>query len=152
MRTKTALVGLILFSFFLAPWITASEKHALNSVKFQAVNKIYVGEMGTTDEAARFRMLLADELSHEGFTVVEHPNEADGVLTGVLVVRVHAERSATSATLELRSSTGEKIWESDFKPTSKNLRKDSVRACAKKVAQTLQKDRQEAAKPSNKVK
>ena len=44
-----------------------------------AVQKIYVEDMGVSPEAMRFRLLLEDQLSVNGFTVVAKRNEADAV-------------------------------------------------------------------------
>ena len=46
------------------------------------VQKIYVEDMGTSPEAARFRLLLEDQLSENGFVVVAKREEADAVLSG----------------------------------------------------------------------
>lgn len=44
---------------------------SLNGVLW--TQKIYVGEMGQSDEAARFRILLGDGLTKVGFTPCETP-------------------------------------------------------------------------------
>ena len=77
------------------------------------VQKIYISELGSSDEAARFRLLLEDELSERGFTVVGGAAEADAVLSGALSVS-HAGRHGgvtdVAVTVRLHSAGGERLW------------------------------------------
>ena len=81
--------------------------------KLQSVRQIYVGEMGRSDEARRFRLLLQDQLAKKGFVVVEKIEDADAILTGALSVRVD-EGSQARAYIRLDAQNGERLWARDF--------------------------------------
>ena len=77
------------------------------------VRKIYVEEMGTSAEAARFRLLLEDQLSGQGFTVVDSPEKADAVLGGALSVDepgIFGGDSDVGVTARLTSAGGVRLW------------------------------------------
>ena len=82
--------------------------------KFQLVRKIYVGDMGSVDEAERFRFLLEEQLSKKGFTVVERAEDADAILSGALSVRVFDDKSEARVYVKLESPGGERLWARDF--------------------------------------
>jgi hypothetical protein len=44
--------------------------------------KLFVGTMGRSDEAERFRLLLSEEAEKAGFIGVDRPEVADVILTG----------------------------------------------------------------------
>ncbi len=94
------------------------------------VQKIYIGELGASDEAARFRLLLEDELNRRGFAVVDKAEKADAVLSGALSVSpggVHGGVGGNVAvTVRLVSPGGERLW-------SINLPKPVTLASAFKV-------------------
>jgi hypothetical protein len=107
------------------------------------VRKIYVGDMGTDTEADRFRLLLEEQLSKRGFTIVERPESADAILTGALSVRVFDNKSEARAFVRLASPTGERLWSRDFgnrlliNPFS---RQEPVKRRAEEVANRLRED------------
>jgi hypothetical protein len=70
--------------------------------------------MGKADEASRFRLLLEEELSKRGFTIVDSADQADGVLTGVLSLRVLDEKSQARVYVTMSSPGGQRIWARDF--------------------------------------
>ena len=77
------------------------------------VRKIYVERMGASAEAARFRLLLEDQLSGKGFTVVDRPEEADAVLGGALSVDdsgIFGGDPDVGVTARLTSAGGERLW------------------------------------------
>jgi hypothetical protein len=78
------------------------------------VRKIYVGDMGTADEADRFRYLLEEQLKKRGFTVVGTAGEADAVLSGALSVRVMDQKSEARAFVKLEDAAGRRLWARDF--------------------------------------
>jgi hypothetical protein len=80
----------------------------------QRIQKIYVGDMGKADEASRFRLLLEDELAKRGFTIVDSADQADGILTGVLSLRVLDENSQARVYVTMNSPGGQRIWARDF--------------------------------------
>jgi hypothetical protein len=88
----------------------------LFSQTLATVESVHVGEMGTSDEAARFRLLLEEELAERGFQVVEDKAKADAVMTGVLTVRVYDDELVARAKVALKDRTGKRIWGGDFGP------------------------------------
>ncbi|HLL76308.1 MAG TPA: hypothetical protein VK421_13735 [Pyrinomonadaceae bacterium] len=107
------------------------------------VRKIHVGDMGTADEADRFRFLLEEQLRKRGFTVVGSPAEADAVLTGALSVRVFDEKSEARAFVKLEDAAGRRLWARDFghkilvNPFS---RQEPTKRRAEEVAKELRRD------------
>lgn len=113
------------------------------------VEKIFVGDMGQGNEAERFRLLLAQELSRANFKPVDKAEEADAVLTGVLVVRTYELNSAATATVVLKTAKGEKVWESGFDPPKKRKVKrpsDPVMFQAQDIVFHLRQDWEESKK------
>ena len=82
--------------------------------RLQKVQKIYVGDMGSDDEADRFRLLLEDALTKRGFTVVSRAEDSDAVLTGALSVRVLARQTEARVYVRLETRGGERLWAKDF--------------------------------------
>jgi hypothetical protein len=111
--------------------------------RLSLVRRIYVGDMGTADEADRFRLLLEDQLSKKGFVIVERPEIADAVLTGALSVRVFDDKSEARAFVRLTTPAGDRIWARDF--GSRLLynpfnRREPVKRRAEEVANRLRED------------
>jgi hypothetical protein len=107
----------------------------------RSTQKIYVGEMGQSDEAARFRILLGDELTKAGFTVVDSVSKADATLSGIMTVRVYDDSSIARATVSLTSSDGVRLWGKDFEPRAHFGRgSDTVRFRAQDIAKNLRKE------------
>jgi hypothetical protein len=104
------------------------------------VKRIYIGSMGQSDESERFRILLGAELTKAGFTSVDAPEKADGVLTGAISVRVYADASIARATVVLKTPGGTHLWDRDFQPHAHFGRVDTVKLRAQDVATTLRKD------------
>ena len=113
------------------------------------VEKIFVGDMGQGNEAERFRLLLSQELSRANFKTVDKAEEADAVLTGVLVVRTYELKSDATATVVLKTTKGEKVWESGFdRPKKRKAKraKDPVMFQAQDIALRLRDDWDESGK------
>src|SRR4051794_34357780 len=104
---RTFIAALTVVAAFAVP-LCAQSSGGLSVVK-----KIHVGSMGQSDEAERFRMLLEEELSKAGFVAVPNAEEADGILTGVLAVRVYSDESLARVTVALKSADGHRIWGKD---------------------------------------
>jgi hypothetical protein len=141
------LVIAVVFSSTLTTLQFGEEVASLASVK-----RIQVGSMGQSDEAERFRLLLADELGKVGFATTDDAKTADAVLTGALSVRVYAEESRARVTVVLKTPGGLRMWGKDFQP---NLdfhwrTSDTVKRCAQVVAKTLRKDVEKAARGATK--
>ena len=141
----TATLALIFC--FLAGAATAAaasgNERARKLPDLRDVRKIYVGDMGTADEADRFRFLLEEQLKKRGFTVVGSPAEADAVLTGALSVRVFDEKSEARAFVKLEDAAGRRLWARDFghkilvNPFS---RQEPTKRRAEEVAKELRRD------------
>lgn len=107
----------LLATLLLAASLGASAAATANTTareKLSRVQKIYVGDMGTDPEAERFRLLLEEQLSEKGFTVVSRPGDADAVMTGALSVRVFDKKSEARVFVKLDTPRGERLWAKDF--------------------------------------
>jgi hypothetical protein len=142
---RTLLVGLLLLSFWiLTTNISTRASQDANKDKLYLVQKIYIGDFGTSDEAARFRLLLEAHLSNKGFTVVNKPENADGILTGILSVTLENGSSRARASVRLKSSEGVLLWshEAGHKapPIRLKVSRDHVKNRAEDVANKLRGD------------
>jgi len=79
-------IALFLALAVIAPSVSAKTHSQGRPMALHLVQKIYVEDMGTSPEAARFRLLLEDQLSENGFVVVAKREEADAVLSGAISV------------------------------------------------------------------
>src|SRR5438128_10848161 len=70
----------------IAPSVSAKTDSQGRPMALHLVQKIYVEDMGTSPEAARFRLLLEDQLSENGHVVVAKHVEADAILSGATSV------------------------------------------------------------------
>lgn len=86
--------------------------------KLRLVRKIYVGEVGTGEEGARFREVLSKKLAKKGFKIVETEQEADGTLSGTLSLDRIKNGTSVKADVELKSSAGERLWGAHFSEKS----------------------------------
>lgn len=147
MRLKATLA---LTLCFLAGAATASAASGGNErarrlpEQLRDVRKIHVGDMGTADEADRFRFLLEEQLRRRGFTVVSTAQEADAVLSGALSVRVMDQKSEARAFVKLEDAAGRRLWARDFghkkflvNPLS---RQEPTKRRAEEVAKELRRD------------
>jgi hypothetical protein len=132
----------------MAPSSFAQTKAQAGTTQLHLVQKIYVGEMGNSDEAARFRLLLEEELTKKGFLVATQREGADAMLTGVLSLRVYADTSVARATVRLKSSSDDLLWSGDFQPRSALFKRvrDTVRFRAQNIAEKLRNDWKKSAK------
>jgi hypothetical protein len=149
---------LSLRTLFLASLLCLSAHAALASDGFERprrqpalrdVHKIYVGDMGRADEAERFRFLVGEELSKQGFTVVDRAEDADAVLSGALSVRVGDDSTEARAFVKLETPNGARLWAHDFgnrlifNPFS---RKEPTKRRASEIAKELRADRDKGGK------
>ena len=86
--------------------------------KLRLVQKIYVAEVGTGEEGARFREVLSKKLAKKGFKIVETGQEADGVLSGTLSLDKIKNGTSVKADVELKSPAGERLWGAHFSEKS----------------------------------
>lgn len=155
MRTLTVLALLLIL------WLTPSSVPAKTypqgrSTALHLVQKVYVEEMGTSDEAARFRLLLEDQLSEKGFTVVDTPEKADAVLGGALSVArsgMYGGPADISVTARLISPDGGRLWSTNIggqiiilNPVKSLKFKEPVEYRAKELAKKLRSDWEKSAR------
>jgi hypothetical protein len=146
MTIKTILSAIILV-FTASVIVEAQCAEKAEFPKLCTVKKIYVGELGSNDEVERFRYLFIESLTDEGFIIVESPDQADAIMTGIVVVRssfvfsgrVGVTKILASGNLTLKTSDGERIWKGEFKPGFFK-RADGVPSMAKKSAELFKKD------------
>jgi hypothetical protein len=117
--------------------------------KLYLVKRIYIGEMGKSDDADRFRLLLAEMLSKKGFLMVDRKDVADAVLEGVLSTQLTQGTTKARVSVSLKSTGGESLWSGDFGVRmvfipSRN--RDSIKLRAEDVADALRDDWKKAAK------
>ena len=152
---KLFLVVVFVLIFMLDSYNASVPVNAVNTEqelrqnKLHTVQRIYIGDMGKTDEALRFRLLLEEELIEKGFTIVESLGNADAVLTGALSVRVLDETSEARVYVKLDTLDGKRIWSKDFgNGIFKHLLsfKEPVRLRARDVARSLRDDWKKSAK------
>jgi hypothetical protein len=111
---------LIAAVLLLGLWLIPSSLNAQTSTQTKPnslyqVKKIYIGDLGSSDEATRFVMLLEDELAERGFTVVGKPAEADALLVGALsvtspTVGIYGGWPDVAVTVRLNTQGGERLW------------------------------------------
>jgi hypothetical protein len=78
------------------------------------VRKIYIDEMGKSDDAERFRLLVGEKLSEKGFTIVEKPDDADAILKGALATQLSQGTTKARASVYLKSVSGQSLWNEDY--------------------------------------
>lgn len=155
MRSSLTLPLIVFVSIIISPFSLAAARAGGqgNQSQPQLVRKICVGSMGETDEAERFRLLLEEQLSGKGFTVVDRPEKADAILSGVLSVRVHDKKTQARVYVKLSTPEGARLWGRDFgsRLTSPFNRTEPVKLRAQDVANGLKDEWNMPAKPvSNK--
>jgi len=115
MRKLTIALFLVLAAAALNVSAKASPQARVTAL--QLVQKIYVEDMGTSPEAARFRLLLEDQLSDNGFVVVGKREEADAILSGATSVSrsgFYGGPADISVTARLVSSNGDRLWNTNL--------------------------------------
>lgn len=150
MRSSLKLTLIILVSIIISPFSLPRLAAAAqgNKSELRLVQKIYVGSMGETDEAERFRLLLEEALAGKGFTVVDGSDKADAILTGVLSVRVHDKKTQARVYVKLSTRVGARLWGKDFgsRLTSPFNRTEPVKLRAQDVANGLRDEWERSAK------
>jgi hypothetical protein len=111
---RTLLLSALFCLSLAAQHAAGAQDRPRRSLRLPDVRKIYVGDMGKSDEAERFRFLVGQELAKKGFTVVDAAEESDAVLTGALSVRVGDDNTEARAFVRLESRDGQRLWARDF--------------------------------------
>ena len=155
MRTLT--VAALLLALWLIPSSVSAKTYPQGRLTaLHLVQKVYVEEMGTSAEAARFRLLLEDQLSERGFTVVDKPEKADAVLGGALSVAqsgIYGGPADISVTARLISPDGGRLWSANIggqiiilNPITSLKFKEPVEYRAKELAKKLRGDWEKSAR------
>src|SRR5215212_7435408 len=115
---RTLKVAALFFALWLIPSGTLANTYSqAKPTSLHLVHKIYLEELGSSSEAARFRLLLEDKLSERGFVVVDKPEQAYAVLSGALSVSsagIYGGASDIGVTVQLKSPDGERLWSGNF--------------------------------------
>src|SRR5437763_16082000 len=149
-------IALFLTLAAIAPSISAKTNSQGRPMALDLVQKIYVEDMGMSPEAARFRLLLEDQLSENGFVVVAKREEADAVLGGVISVSgsgIYGGPADISITARLISADGGRLWSTNLggaiyilNPVKSWKFKEPVDYRAKELARKLSHARDQSAK------
>jgi hypothetical protein len=111
------------------------------------VQKIFVGDMGKSDDSERFRMLLTEDLAKKKFTIVDQREKADAVLTGVLSTQLSRGTTRARVSVQLKSTDGSSLWSGDFGVHfALGFHRDSIKMRAEDVADGLRDDWKKSAK------
>ena len=154
---RTMKVAALCCALLLLPAaLNASASPQAKQTTLHEVQKIYLEEVGTSPEAARFRLLLEEKLTEKGFTVVAEPTRADAILSGALSVSPHGIYRGSSdvgVTVQLKSQAGQRLWIGNFagrvfilNPVSSLRFKDIVEYRAKELAKRLRADWEKSAR------
>lgn len=154
---RTFKVAAMLMVVWLVPsCVLAETPSQAGPAALHLVQKIYVEELGKSSEAARLRLLLEDQLSARGFTVVDGLQKADAVLTGVTSVArsgIHGGPPDISITARLTSAGGSRLWSiniggqmSVINPIKALRFKEPVEHRARELARRLRSDWEKSAK------
>jgi len=117
--------------------------------KLYLVKRIYISEMGKSDDADRFRLLLAEMLSKKGFLIVDKNDVADAVLEGVVSTQLTQGTTKARVSVNLKSMNGESLWNGDFGVRMvlvPSRHRDSIKLRAEDVADGLRDDWKKSAR------
>jgi hypothetical protein len=154
---RTLKVAALFFCLSLVPSGTLAYPYQQpKPTSLHHAQKLYLEEVGSSGEAARFRLLLEEKLSEKGFTIVDKPEKADAILSGALSVSppdIYGGTSDVGVTVQLKNPAGERLWSGNFAGQIMNLGlvtsfkfKDVVEFRAKELAKRLRSDWEKSAR------
>jgi hypothetical protein len=154
---RTLKVAALVLALWLIPSGTPATPYLqAKQTSLHLAQKLYLEELGTSAEAARFRLLLENKLSEKGFTIVDKPEKADAILSGALSVSpggIYGGISDIGVTVQLKSPAGERLWDGNFagqiiilRPIASFKFKDVVEYRAKELAKKLRSDWEKSAR------
>ena len=130
--------------FMLIPYsISAQAKQDIPKVQLSSIQKVYVGGMGSSDTAERFRLLLKQQLSEAGFTLVGKPEKADALIVGILSLPInvlYSSEADVSLVLEATTLDGEQLWFANYANFRFSYSRDPLKSGAQRVADKLRTD------------
>lgn len=152
LKVTVLFLGLLLISSI----ISANPYPQAKQTALHLMKKLYLEELGTSAEAARFRLLLEDKLLERGFTVVDKPEQADAILSGALSVSlagIYGGGSDVGVTAQLKTPGGARLWSGNFAgqiiilgPIASLKFKDVVEYRAKELAKKLRSEWEKSAR------
>ena len=128
----TRFVIVVILSIAAIPTALAAEQ------QLQDVQKIHIDEMGKSDQAGRFRLLLEQELEKAGFAITAAQN-ADAILSGFIDETLAQGTSIIRATVVLKDRHGNRLWGGDYAPRLTSFASDKLKAHAEDIAKDLKK-------------
>ena len=141
-------------SIFLLFLVVNFILHAQNIDNLASVRTIRIGDMGIDENAARFRVALAKEISGRGFITTES-DYADAVVSGVLLVDRQGEYYHSHCSAFLKNKDGVILWqwEGETNPprSFEKFAFEPVVTQAFKLANALEKDYKKALKKKAKL-
>ena len=142
--TATLALTLCFLAGAATSTVASGNERARKLPDLRDVRRIYVGDMGTADEADRFRFLLEEQLLKRGFDVVLRPEGADAILSGALSVRVYDDKSEARVAVRLASRDGQVLWARDFGHKRFRINplslQEPTKRRAEEVAEALRRD------------
>ncbi|HEY0079802.1 MAG TPA: hypothetical protein VGB73_14400 [Pyrinomonadaceae bacterium] len=147
---RSSIILLLFFGLlFLSPLQSpAQTSPGTRQLRLHEVVRIYIGDMGAGDAAARFRLLLEEQLVRKNFVVVDNEDRADALLVGVLSLPPLDESEGNArVTVQLRAHEGDRLWSGNFGPrlTSVFRMKDPLQMRAEELARRLRADWEKSA-------
>lgn len=152
MKTLKSL-ALLAAVFLFCGSITAAA--AQDKSGLHRVNRIFIDELGDSPEAARFRLLVEDELAKRSFQIANSPADADAVLSGAVSIGrsdVYGGTRDIGATVRLTSKEGVRLWNANFGGQTftvnpvRAFRFEPISYRAKQLAKKLRSDWEKSAK------
>ena len=141
------LTSSLLIAFFAyQPSVVLAKKQI--SPHLHNISRILLDIEGDSDDADRFRILLAEYLEAEAFVIVDSIEDSDATLTGIYSVRMKRGTEKATATLRLLLPSGENVWSFEYSPRTSSSRTAHYTASA--AAKQLRKDSKRSEKNARK--
>ena len=151
------LMDLVFLTFVcVLPIAVKAQTQPPSQIKLHDVQNIFIEDLGGSDEAARFKLLIEGELSNKGFKIVDSPKQADATLSGVLSVvdpGYFRGPNDISVTLKLAGADGGRLWTGNsagqiriYNPIRAQTFDEPVAYRARELAKKLRDEWQKSAK------
>lgn len=121
------------------------------------IQTIYVDDMGSSDEAVRFRLLLEDAIAKQSFKVADSADHADAVLSGIVSIvdsGYYGVPNDIGVTVKLTTADGHRVWTGNsggqivrYNPIPSIKPEEPILHRARELAKKLRTDWQKSAKP-----
>ena len=154
MKTLTRLAFLTFVC--VLPIAIKAQTQPPSQPRLHDVQSIYIEDLGGSDEAARFKLLIEGELSNKGFKIVDSPKQADANLSGVVSVVDLGYFGGTndiSVTLRLAGADGGRLWTGNsagqihiYNPIRAQTFDEPIAYRARQLAKKLRDEWQKSAK------